>query len=286
MKFVIITGLSGAGKSQVIKVLEDLGFYCVDNMPPALIPKFAEIFYRSQEPIAKAAIVCDMRGGDMFQDFNRSLLELGEMGYEYEVLFLEASDEVLIKRYKETRRTHPLAHGERIIEGIRRERKMLKDARSMATHVIDTSMLSNSQLKEHIRNIYSSDEEYDGLLIHVMSFGFKYGLPLDADLVFDVRFLPNPFYIPELKEHTGLETCVRDYVMQFQQSQTFLDMLNNMIDFLIPYYIQEGKTQLVIAVGCTGGHHRSVTIAEGVYQFLKQQGHQAMMTHRDIQKGI
>ena len=286
MKFIIITGLSGAGKSQVVKSLEDIGFYCVDKIPPQFIKKFAEIYHRSSGPLVNAALVCDMRGGDMFGELSNSLEELAEMGYEYEILFLNASDETLIKRYKETRRMHPLSFGGRIIDGIQKERKLLDSALKTATHVIDTSMLTNAQLQKHIKTIYSSSEEFEGLVINVMSFGFKYGLPLDADLVFDVRFLPNPFYIAELKEHTGLETCVHDYVMKFEQSQEFLKKLTDMVDYLIPHYIKEGKSQLVIAVGCTGGHHRSVTIAEELYKYLNDQGHHAMITHRDIKKGV
>ena len=286
MKFLIITGLSGAGKSQVVKALEDLGYYCVDNMPPELIPKFAEIYHRAAKPEDHAALVCDIRGGDLFQELAGSLGELAELGYDYEILFLEASDEALIKRYKETRRTHPLSAGGRIIDGIRRERMLLKETRGKADHIIDTTMLSTAQLKEHILSIYGSESGFEGMMIHIMSFGFKYGIPLDSDLVFDVRFLPNPFYIPDLKEHTGLETCVRDYVMGFEQSEEFLEKLTNMVEYLIPHYIEEGKSQLVISIGCTGGHHRSVTMAEGLYKRLKASKHPAMISHRDIQKGV
>lgn len=286
MKFVIITGLSGAGKSQVVKAMEDLGCYCVDNMPPELIPKFAEIYHRAAEPHDTAALVCDIRGGNLFQELAGSLEQLAELGYDYEILFLEASDEALIKRYKETRRSHPLAAGGRIIEGVRRERLLLDELRQKATHIIDTSHLSTAQLKAHIVSIYGSDRDFEGMVIHVVSFGFKYGIPLDADLVFDVRFLPNPFYIPELREHTGLETCVRDYVMDFPQSAEFLNKLDNMIEYLIPHYIKEGKSQLVIGIGCTGGHHRSVTIAEGLYKEIHRAGHNVLISHRDIQKGV
>lgn len=286
MTLLIITGLSGAGKSQVVIALEDIGFFCVDNLPPALIPKFAEIYHRSSEPFERAALVCDMRGGDLFDELSDSLAELIEMGYDYEILFLDASDETLIKRYKETRRMHPLADGGRIIDGIQKERKLLEDARRAATHVIDTSSMTNAQLKQQIQAIYGTADAQSGMVTNVISFGFKYGLPLDADLVFDVRFLPNPFYIPDLKEHTGLETCVHDYVMQFQQSKEFLKMLTDMVEYLIPYYIKEGKSQLVIAVGCTGGHHRSVTIAEELYKHLRRTEHRAVVIHRDIKKGV
>lgn len=285
MKFIIVTGLSGAGKSQVIKAFEDMGNFCVDNMPPQLIPKFAEIYHRSTNPDDYVALVCDIRGRGMFNDLSGGLDELAELGYEYEILFLEASDETLIRRYKETRRAHPLANGGRIIDGIIRERKLLDGLKEKATKIIDTSSLSASQLREQINIIYGSETEAGKMAVHIMSFGFKYGIPLDADLVFDVRFLPNPFYIPELKEHTGLEACVRDYVMNSEISKQFLAKLSDMVEFLIPQYIKEGKSQLVIAIGCTGGHHRSVTIAEAIYSEVKQREHNAMVSHRDINKG-
>lgn len=286
MKFVIVTGLSGAGKSQVVNAMEDLGFYCVDNMPPELIPKFAEIYHRASEPNDMATLVCDIRGGKLFDQLAGSLDQLAEMGYEYDIVFLEASEETLIKRYKETRRTHPLAVNGRIIDGIRREKILLEEVRKKATHIIDTSNISTAQLKAHITSIYGGERDFEGIVTHVVSFGFKYGIPLDADLVFDVRFLPNPFYMPELRDHTGLETCVRDYVMQYPQSKEFLDMLYKMVDYLIPYYIKEGKSQLVIGIGCTGGHHRSVTIAEELYKKLGAANHNVLSAHRDIQKHV
>lgn len=286
MKILIITGLSGAGKSQVVNALEELGYFCVDNLPAALIPKFGELYHRSFETSQAAALVCDMRGGDLFDEFSESLEELKEMGCEYEVLFLDASDEVLIKRYKETRSMHPSSGGGRIIDGIQKERMFLDVARQNATHIIDTSTMSPSDLKKHIKSIYGDVDSNDGIMVNVMSFGFKYGVPLDADLVFDVRFLPNPFYIPELKEHVGLEACVHDYVMQFEQSKDFLKMLTNMIDYLLPHYTNEGKSQLVIGIGCTGGHHRSVTIAEELYKHLQETNGRSMIIHRDIKKGV
>ena len=278
MKFIIITGMSGAGKSQVVKALEDLGCYCVDNMPPELIPKFAE-------PQDMAALVCDIRGGDLFRELDANLDQLSELGYDYEILFLEASEEVLLKRYKETRREHPLSVGGRILDGVRRERTLLNDIRKRATHIVDTSRMSTAQLKAHIASIYGGTRDFS-MTIHVVSFGFKYGIPLDADLVFDVRFLPNPFYIPELREHTGLETCVRDYVMDYAQSREFVKKLVDMMEYLIPHYEKEGKAQLVIGIGCTGGHHRSVTIAEELHKQLLRSGHHVLASHRDIQKGI
>ncbi len=282
MKILVITGLSGAGKSQVVNTLEELDYFCVDNLPAALIPKFGEIYKRSFEASRAAALVCDMRGGDLFEEFSDRLKELEELGCEYEVLFLDASDEVLVRRYKETRSIHPSAGGGRIIDGIQKERKLLASARENATHIIDTSNMTPTDLKKHIKSIYGSD----GIVVDVLSFGFKYGIPLDADLVFDVRFLPNPYYIPELKEHVGLEACVHDYVMQFEQSTEFLKRLTDMIDYLLPHYIEEGKSQLVIGIGCTGGHHRSVTIAEELYKYLQSKDCRSMISHRDIKKGV
>lgn len=286
MKFIIVTGLSGAGKTQVVKAFEDIGDYCVDNMPPELIPKFAEIYHKSADVNDCAVLVCDLRGGNMFGKLTECLGELSELGYEYEVLFLDASDEALIRRYKETRREHPLASGGRIIEGIQKERCMLSEIKNKANKIIDTSTLSASQLRQKIKLIYSNKSEFGEMLIHVMSFGFKYGIPLDSDLVFDVRFLPNPFYIPELKEHTGLETCIRDYVMDSDVSHEFLKKLTDLVKYMIPQFIKEGKTQLVISIGCTGGHHRSVTIAEALYNEVKAMGRNAMVSHRDIKNGI
>ena len=285
MKLIIVTGLSGAGKSRAIQCLEDIGYFCIDNMPPQLLLKFVEL-YRSGETKKGIAIVCDIRSGSMFSELSRSLEELQAAGHNYDVLFLEASDETLIKRYKETRRVHPLSGDGRIIDGIEKEREILADVRKKATHILDTSLLSSGQLSEQISEIYKGENYFDGIIINVMSFGFKNGIPLDSDLVFDVRFLPNPFYIPELKDHTGLESCVSDYVMSFEQSREFLERLSDMVEYLIPHYIEEGKTRLVIGIGCTGGHHRSVTIAEALYKRLKENKHNALSTHRDIQKGV
>ena len=285
MKFVIVTGMSGAGKSQVVKSMEDLGYYCVDNMPPALIPKFAEIYHKAAGNEGKVALVCDIRGGSLFGELSGSLHALFELGFTYEILFLEASDETLIKRYKEIRRMHPLAEADRLTEGIRKERLMLEELRVKASHIIDTSHMTVAELKAHIASVYGGDKEFEGMLIHVLSFGFKNGIPLDSDMIFDVRFLPNPFYIPKLREHTGLETCVRDYVMQYPQSIEFSRKLEDMVNYLIPYYIKEGKPQLVIGIGCTGGHHRSVTIAEKLYQSIREAGHNVVITHRDIKTG-
>lgn len=285
MRFVIITGLSGAGKSMAVKCLEDMGYYCIDNMPPALIPKFAEICNRPESNLDHVAIVSDIRSGEMFNELAGSLNELMDCGYAYEVLFLDASDEELIKRYKETRRSHPLSKDGRLVDSINKERQLLSEIRNRADHIIDTTAKSPKQHREEIKQIFSDSEKKLGFAINIVSFGFKFGIPLDADLVFDVRFLPNPFYIEELRKHTGLESCVSDYVMKFEQSQGFRDKLFDMVDFLLPYYVEEGKSQLVIAIGCTGGKHRSVTLAEEIYKHLKDHEN-IQISHRDIKKGI
>lgn len=285
MKFIIITGMSGAGKSQTLNALEDIGFFCIDNLPPQLIMKFADLVYHSSEKMKNTALVCDIRSGDMEQ-LKAALDELYENGYEYETLFLEANDQTLVKRYKETRRQHPLAKEGSVLEGIANERKVLETLREHATHILDTSMMKTSELKANLQALYGSDESQSKIVINVISFGFKYGIPLDSDLVFDVRFLPNPFYMPELKNHTGLESCVFDYVMGFEQSREFLKRLTDMIEYLVPHYIEEGKLQLVIAIGCTGGHHRSVTIAEALCSELKKSNYRVITAHRDIVKDV
>lgn len=282
MRFVIITGLSGAGKSKAVKYMEDLGFFCIDNLPPALVPKFAELCHQSKGKVDKIALVVDIRGGTFFDDIFPSLDVLKEMGIEYEIVFLDCSDEELIKRYKESRRHHPLDPEGRVINGIQLERAKLSGLKQIASTIIDTSNLSPKQLNEHIVNIFTKDKRADGLLISVVSFGFKYGIPLDSDLVFDVRFLPNPFYIEELKRFSGHRAEVRDYIMQWPQTVKFIDMLKEMIGFLIPYYVKEGKSQLVISIGCTGGKHRSVTVANSLYQFLKERDERVIIDHRDI----
>ncbi len=282
MRFVIITGLSGAGKSQAVKYMEDFGFYCIDNLPPTLIPKFAELCHQSQQTLEKVALVIDIRGGMFFDDLSSSLENLEKLGYKYEILFLDASDSTLIKRFKETRRTHPLLADGSIDEGIALEREKLKYLKEKATNIIDTTNLIPSQLKGELKNIYVEGKQSDSLIISVVSFGFKHGIPLDADLVFDVRFLPNPYYIDELREFTGNDIGVRDYVMNSPVSVEFSNKLNDMISFLIPHYIKEGKNRLVIAIGCTGGRHRSVTIAHMLYNYLKEKGYRVLMGNRDI----
>ena len=286
MQFVIVTGMSGAGKSTVLKFLEDIGFFCADNLPPSLIPKFVEIFFRESSEINKVALGVDIRGGKLFEDLFSVLEELGNENVQYTILFLDSANEVLLKRFKETRRKHPLAKSDRIITGILREREILSDVKKRADYIVDTSQTLTRQLKEKINSIFVLDKEFDSLIVTILSFGFKYGIPSDSDLVFDVRFLPNPFYIANLKELTGNDSLVKDYVLQFDQSNLFLDKLNDMCDFLIPNYIAEGKNQLVISIGCTGGKHRSVSLANELFNSLQKKGHFVNISHRDIRHEV
>ncbi len=284
MEFVIVTGLSGSGKSSAVKVLEDIGYFCIDNMPPQLIPDFASMCNENND-ISKVAIVTDIRGGAMFFKLGESITTLHIRGIDVKVLFLEASREVLIKRYKETRRKHPLeeASDGDIVKAIDAEIELLGEIRENAEYIVDSSLLSTGQLKEQIAGLFL-DKASDGMIVSCMSFGFKYGAPGEADLVFDVRCLPNPFYLPELKEKTGLDREVRDYVMSFEQSQTLRDKLFDLIDFLIPHYVTEGKSRLVIAFGCTGGKHRSVTFAELTAKHLREHDFKTRILHRDAKK--
>ena len=284
MEFVIVTGLSGSGKSSAVKVLEDIGYFCIDNMPPQLIPDFAAMCNEHND-IQKVAIVTDIRGGTMFFKLGESITALHIRGIDVKVLFLEASREVLIKRYKETRRKHPLeevSDGD-IVKAIDAEIELLGEIRENAEYIVDSSLLSTGQLKEQIAGLFL-EKASDGMIVSCMSFGFKYGAPGEADLVFDVRCLPNPFYLPELKEKTGLDKEVRDYVMSFEQSQTLRDKLFDLIDFLIPHYVSEGKSRLVIAFGCTGGKHRSVTFAELTAKHLRENDFKTRILHRDAKK--
>ncbi|HHU78568.1 MAG: RNase adapter RapZ [Caldicoprobacterales bacterium] len=282
MRFIIVTGLSGAGKTLVSHYLEDMGFFCIDNLPPQLMPKFAELCYQSDGKVDKIAVVVDIRGGDFFDDLFECLEIMQESGYTYEVLYLDASDEVLIRRYKESRRIHPLVKEGRVIEGIRLERQRLKKLRETATNVIDTSNLQPRQLREIIHKLISDNGSQPKLIISIISFGFKHGMPLDADIVLDVRFLPNPFWIDGLKEHTGREPVIKEYLFMFPETQTFLAKLIDLLEFLIPYYAREGKNQLVIGIGCTGGVHRSVTIADAAAEMLRKNGRTVIQEHRDI----
>lgn len=287
MRFVIVTGLSGAGKTQAIRNLEDLGYFCVDNLPTTLIPKFAEACYNTDGRIDKIALVIDIRGGKFFDDLFESLKHLKQEGYKYEILFLEASDEVLIKRFKESRRKHPLAPDGRLLNGILMERNRLREVKDRADNIIDTSKLATRELREEIAKIYSEEGQVETqLIITILSFGFKYGIPVDSDLAFDVRFLPNPYYIPELKKYSGNDKPVSDYVMNFKETRDFIDKLEDMLRFLIPNYLKEGKRQLIVSIGCTGGRHRSVTIANVIYNRLKDYGHKVNIDHRDIEEDV
>lgn len=284
MRFVMITGMSGAGKTQVMHVLEDMGYYCIDNMPLVFLVPFAKMCFKETNKFENVAIVVDIRGGDMFDEIGGALKELDQQNFPYEILFLEAREGILVKRYKETRRKHPLSMNGTIEDGIMRERERLAYLRGQATHIIDTSRLLTRELKQIILDIYGETEE-NYFRIQVESFGFKYGIPRDADLVFDVRFLPNPFYIDALKEHNGTEECVRDFVMKYDQSREFLTKLDDMLTMLIPHYMEEGKSELVIAIGCTGGRHRSVAIAEAIHKKLSSKNFNSIIRHRDMTKG-
>jgi len=284
MRFVIVTGLSGAGKSQAIKFLEDNGFFCVDNLPPALLPKFTELCSQTNSKIEKVAIVIDIRGGKLFDELFDYLSSMKEQGFTYEILFLEASDQVLIKRFKETRRSHPLSPEGRIITGIEKEKALLEGLKNRSNYVIDTSNLSTRQLKEQINSIFLEGKSYEGVIITLMSFGFKYGIPIDSDIVFDVRFIPNPFYVESLKKLTGKDRLVKEYVLQFNETKEFVRLTDEMLEFLIPNYIKEGKSQLVVSIGCTGGKHRSVTAAEELADLLKSKGHRVNTERRGTSK--
>lgn len=285
MRFVVVTGMSGAGKQTAMKMLEDMGFYCVDNLPVPLVPTFAELLIQPGSEIRKVAVGLDIRSDQVFGDIKKALGQLADMKVAYEVLFMDASDSVLLKRYKESRRMHPIdGHGP-IEESIRKERAILKGVYEKADYVFDTSSLLTRELKEELDRIFVKNEAYNNLMITIMSFGFKNGIPLDADLVFDVRFLPNPFYIDELKMKTGNDREVSDYVMSFDEANIFLEKLTDMLEFLVPNYVKEGKYRLVIGIGCTGGKHRSVTLANALYEKMKNQGNYGLtLVHKDINR--
>ena len=282
MRFIIVTGLSGAGKSEATKSLEDMGYFCVDNLPPTLITKFAEVCSQSNGKIDKVALVIDIRGGVFFNDLFQSLRELEKDQFKYEILFLDATDEVLVKRFKEKRRSHPLSGGGRVITGIELEREKLREVKDKADIIIDTSKYKIGDLREEMTK-YFGDETLPEkqMSITVLSFGFKYGIPVDSDLVFDVRFIPNPYYVEELRNKTGDDQEVRDYVMDSEISHQFYDKLLDMINFLVPQYIKEGKHHLVISIGCTGGRHRSVTICNLISDELMKQDYRVVKKHRD-----
>jgi len=282
-RLVIVSGLSGAGKTQAARCLEDLGFFCVDNLPPSLIPGLVTLLgqpVKEGERISKLALVMDIRGGQFFAGLDEALNYLDGQGIFYEILFLEAADEVLVRRYKESRRRHPLADGGRILEGIIEERCRLVELRGRASKIIDTSGMSTRQLKEQIAELFSGSRRQ--LVINIISFGYKYGIPLDADLVMDVRFLPNPYYVPSLRAFTGHDRCVADFVLGSPETQKFIEQFTALLRFLIPRYLQEGKSHLVIAIGCTGGQHRSVTLANKLGELLQDDNYRVIVKHRDI----
>lgn len=283
MRLVIVTGISGAGKSTALKMLEDMGYFCVDNLPVQLLCQFAQMVTDAQNEMEKAAVGMDARGGRDFSKLESVLKELDQMEIPYEILFLDAQDEVLVKRYKETRRRHPLGGGGRVDTGIALEREKTLFLREKAGCVLNTSRLLTRELKNELTRIFLAGEPFKSLSVTILSFGFKHGLPHDADLVFDVRFLPNPYYVDELRALTGNDKEVQDYVRESGAAETFLSQLQQMLCFLMPHYVEEGKTQLVVAIGCTGGHHRSVTIANELYARLHESEQYAFrLEHRDI----
>lgn len=281
MEAVIITGLSGAGKSQAVNCLEDLGYYCIDNMPPALIKNFITLAMKERSSIEKVAFVIDIRGGEFFEEIEPCLKDLKMRGINYKILFLEASDEVLIRRFNETRRQHPLSEGGETLSGVDRERKILKGIRSIADFVIDTSNMKAVKLRKEINDIFTKGEDI-GFIINIFSFGFKHGIPLEADMVFDMRFIPNPYYVPSLKKLTGNSKKIQDYVLKFPESRSFIENVDKMINEMIPCYIREGKFHLNLAFGCTGGQHRSVTMANVFVKKFKEQGLRITIEHRDL----
>lgn len=282
MDFVIVSGLSGAGKSKTVSFLEDIGYYCVDNLPAALIPKLAALCMAGGK-YEKVAVVTDIRGGQTFDGLFSALEELRVMRCEYKILFVEASTEAIIKRYKETRRSHPLARsGRSLDELVEQERTALEPVRKLAEYILDTTALSTAKLRGEVLRLFGAEDAGTAMSVSVISFGFKYGIPIEADLVFDVRFLPNPYYLAELRDQTGLDEGVRNFIFGYQQTLDFLSKVEDLIAFLLPHYVQEGKSALVIAVGCTGGRHRSVAITRALAEFIRQKGYNAAENHRDM----
>ena len=285
MRFVVVTGMSGSGKTTAMKMLEDAGFYCVDNLPLLLVEKFVEMLAEPESEFNKIALGLDVRADIHFEEASDILKSIKESGIPVEILFLDSDDQILINRYKETRRVHPLAPDGHVEDGVQKERQILEEIRKNADYVLDTTNLLTRELKLELDRIFVKNEAYNSLMITVMSFGFKYGIPTDADLVLDVRFLPNPYYIDELRAKTGNDKEIQDYVMSFPEANEFLDKLTDMLEFLIPNYVKEGKYRLVIAIGCTGGKHRSVTLANALYNRLKDRGNYGIkLEHKDIDK--
>ena len=285
MRFVIVTGMSGAGKSTAMKMMEDIGFFCIDNLPIQFVDKLVEFYEKFESNIDKVAVGIDIRDKEGLEHIESTLTSLTEKKVLYDILFLDAENGVLIKRYKETRRNHPLAGRERIESGIVQEREKLEFLKEKATYIIDTSQLLTRELKLELEKIFVQNQDYKNLFVTILSFGFKYGIPSDSDIVMDVRFLPNPYYVDGLRAKTGNDKEIQDYVMQFEDAQVFLDKLEDLVKFLIPHYIEEGKNQLVISIGCTGGKHRSVTLANELYKRLQSEKDYGLkIEHRDIAK--
>lgn len=283
MQFVIVSGLSGAGKSKTASFLEDIGFYCVDNMPADLIPQFAQLCLATKGRYERVALVTDVRANLTFDGLFKALESLDQMQLQYTIVYVEAATEVIIKRYKETRRKHPLTKdGSDLTAAVERERNLLEPIRNRANAIIDTSALSTAKLRGEVINLVAGDLKDNAMSVTLVSFGFKYGIPMEADLVLDVRFLPNPYYIPELKHKTGLEAEVRDFVFSYQQTKDFIEKVENLLTFCLPYYVDEGKTSLVVAIGCTGGKHRSVSVAKELADFATQKGYTTTVSHRDL----
>lgn len=283
-RLLIVTGLSGAGKSRVLQSLEDMGYFCIDNLPPILMPKFAELCFQGGERVSHVAMVVDSRGGEFFNALAEALETLREMKVDYDVVFMEASDKVLINRFKESRRSHPLATNGRITQGLEKERKLLAEIRGKADYIIDTSAMSAKELKSLLKRYFVQTSNSSRMAVTVVSFGFKHGMPVDADMIWDVRFLPNPFYLEELRHKTGRVPAVAEYIESFDVTKTFKAKFLDMMGFLIPQYENEGKSQFVVGVGCTGGMHRSVCMAEALGEFLKEAGHRVVVEHRDLYK--
>lgn len=283
MQFTIVTGMSGSGKTKVIRYLEDMGYFCIDNMPPMLIPKFSEMLTTATGKFSDVALVIDVRVGEMISELATQLQELRRKGYDVRVLYLTADDATLVKRYKETRRSHPIYNADGLLASIRQERTMLEKLYVSSDYVIDTSNLTNAALLDELKEIFGEDNK-KSFTVNVMAFGYKYGMPMDADLVFDVRCFPNPFYIDELKYKTGNDKEVQDYVMKFPEAQTFMEKLCDMMDFMIPLYEEEGKIAITIAIGCTGGKHRSVTMTNKLGEHLAQNDFKVNVTYRDMGK--
>ncbi|HEY3247307.1 MAG TPA: RNase adapter RapZ [bacterium] len=284
IQFLIITGLSGAGKSNAMKVFEDLGFFCVDNLPPALLPKFAELCLQSDGAVRRAAVAIDVRGGEFFADLFTALDHLEAMGFDYQILFLDAADDVLVRRFEETRRKHPLASSGGVLQGIQSERRQLQAVKEAADKIIDTSLSSVRDLRDEIVTTFVHGEQQKGLAVSVVSFGYKFGIPLDADLVFDVRFLPNPHYQEALRPLAGSSPQVRRFVLEQEATREFMTRLSGLMDYLLPQYVQEGKSHLTIALGCTGGKHRSVVLADELAKHLSARGYRVRVRHRDMRK--